>query len=75
LFVDETALIVAARKAGVKYIVKLSTYIQYIEIYSTSFYGRTHLAIEQFLEQGDIPFTSIRPHLFFNWLGFGLQYR
>jgi len=68
-FLDETDFIIAARRAGVKYIVKLSTFEPWMQIYSDPYYARSHLAVEFFLEHGDIPFTCLRANLFFNWLG------
>ncbi len=68
-FVDETDFIVAARKAGVKYIVKLSTFEGWMNVYAGPFYARAHLAVEYFLEHGDIPFTSLRANLFHNYVG------
>lgn len=41
--------------------------------YSPSFYGRSHIALEYFLEHGDIPFTSIRPPIFFPYLGVNIN--
>jgi uncharacterized protein YbjT (DUF2867 family) len=67
--VDETAFIIALRQAGVKYIVKLATFGKIMSVYSNVYYGRTHLAVEKFLEDGDVPFTSLRPNLFFETLG------
>lgn len=66
MFVVETDIINAARKAGAKYIVKLATVDSWMHVYNDLFYARSHLAVEHFLEQGDIPFTSLRPNLFHN---------
>lgn len=68
-FIHETDLIIAARKAGVKYIVKLSTVDKWMHVYGDRFYARSHLAVEYFLEHGDVPFTCIRANLFHNWVG------
>lgn len=34
-----------------------------------SHYPRSHLAVEMFLEQGDVPFTSLRPNIFTPFMG------
>jgi uncharacterized protein YbjT (DUF2867 family) len=67
-FLVETDLIIAARKAGVKYIVKLATVDAWMEVYCEAFYPRSHLAVELFLERGDIPFTCLRANLFHNFV-------
>eukprot|EP01112_Ceratiomyxa_fruticulosa_P015893 TRINITY_DN4748_c0_g1_i1.p1 TRINITY_DN4748_c0_g1~~TRINITY_DN4748_c0_g1_i1.p1 ORF type:complete len:276 (-),score=62.38 TRINITY_DN4748_c0_g1_i1:128-955(-) len=72
-FVDETNFIINAKNAGVKYIVKLSTYDKWMTVYGSPYYARNHLAVEFFLENGDIPFTCLRANLFCNWLGFDIE--
>jgi len=67
-FVDETEFIIGAKKAGVKYIVKLSTFELWMHVYGEPYYARSHLAVEFFLEHGDIPFTCLRANLFSNWV-------
>jgi len=67
-FVDETEFIIDAKKSGVKYIVKLSTFELWMHVYGEPYYARSHLAVEFFLEHGDIPFTCLRANLFNNWL-------
>ncbi len=52
-----------------KYIVKLATFEGWMNVYAEPFYGRAHLAVEYFLEHGDIPFTSLRSNMFHNYLG------
>jgi len=77
--IDETNFIILAHNAGVKYIVKLSTFTLFMDVYSPVYYGRTHLAVELLLQQGDIPFTCLRPNLFTNFFGIDptniLEYR
>ncbi|ELR22028.1 NmrAlike family protein [Acanthamoeba castellanii str. Neff] len=72
-FLVETDVIIAARKAGVEYIVKLSTVDAWMEVYSDIFYARSHLAVECFLERGDIPFTCLRANLFHTSVGIDLD--
>lgn len=73
LFVAETEFFRKCNENGVKYIVKLATTAPVMTPYSYSFYGRSHLAIEHFLELGSIPFTSLRPAVFYNYSGFSLD--
>lgn len=69
-FVDETELIRLAKEAGVKYIVKLATAPYAMKgVYEKNASGRSHQAIEFFLERGEVPWTSIRPNTFFFNLG------
>ncbi|KAF9546855.1 hypothetical protein EC957_009307 [Mortierella hygrophila] len=66
-FFDESALLVAALAAGVKYIVKLSTNLCFIDPTSPVYYGRTHWAVEELLstpEYGDVMWTALRPNVF-----------
>lgn len=44
-----------------------------MKVYSYSFYGRTHIAVEHFLDLGDIPFTTLRPATFFNYLALDIN--
>jgi len=68
-FLVETAYFIKAKNAGVKYIVKISTFGPAMQYSSEIFYPRAHLAVEHFLDQGTIPFTTIRPALFYVFLG------
>lgn len=72
LFIAETEFFRKCKEAGVQYIVKLATTGPVMTPYSYSFYGRSHLAIEHFLEIGSIPFTSLRPAVFYNYAGISL---
>ncbi|CAO3702405.1 unnamed protein product [Rhizopus stolonifer] len=66
-FVDESALYVALLHARVKYVVKVSTNLDFIGPTSPVFYGRTHWAIENMLSQPefkDLQWTSLRPNIF-----------
>eukprot|EP00026_Physarum_polycephalum_P011350 Phypoly_transcript_11568.p1 GENE.Phypoly_transcript_11568~~Phypoly_transcript_11568.p1 ORF type:complete len:291 (+),score=42.12 Phypoly_transcript_11568:185-1057(+) len=74
LFVDETEFLRQAYQAKVKYIVKLATAESFMkDPLDKRFYARSHIAIEHILEQGNIPWTSIRANLFFNWVGVDWQ--
>eukprot|EP00026_Physarum_polycephalum_P013058 Phypoly_transcript_13421.p1 GENE.Phypoly_transcript_13421~~Phypoly_transcript_13421.p1 ORF type:complete len:287 (+),score=54.84 Phypoly_transcript_13421:158-1018(+) len=69
-FVDETELIRLAKEAGVKYIVKLATGARAMKnVYAKIAAGRSHLAVEFFLERGDVPWTSLRPNTFYTNTG------
>eukprot|EP00026_Physarum_polycephalum_P007945 Phypoly_transcript_08018.p1 GENE.Phypoly_transcript_08018~~Phypoly_transcript_08018.p1 ORF type:complete len:291 (+),score=46.84 Phypoly_transcript_08018:549-1421(+) len=74
LFEEETEFLRQAYQAQVKYIVKLAT-AEYAmkDPLDKRFYGRAHVAIEHILEQGNIPWTSLRANLFFNSVGVDWQ--
>jgi uncharacterized protein YbjT (DUF2867 family) len=66
-YTDESALLVAMLTAGVKYVVRISTAQEYVQPSSPIYYGRTHWAIENMLQQpefGDMAWTSLRPNGF-----------
>jgi uncharacterized protein YbjT (DUF2867 family) len=66
-FVEESALYVALLHAGVKYVVKVSTNVEYISPTSPIFYGRSHWAIENLLSQPEfkaLQWTSLQPNFF-----------
>jgi uncharacterized protein YbjT (DUF2867 family) len=66
-FVDESALYVALLHAGIKYVVKVSTNVEYIGPTNPVFYGRAHWAIENLLSQPEfknLQWTSLQPNFF-----------
>lgn len=66
-FCDESDLLVAMLNANVKYVVKLSTMLEFIGPANPVYYGRTHWAIENLLSQpefGELQWTSLRPNVF-----------
>jgi len=63
-FHDETAFYSAAKQAGVSFVVKLATHQPFMYATSPVPYGRTHLALEDWLEKLELPFTSLRAHNF-----------
>ncbi|GKT49559.1 uncharacterized protein ColSpa_09740 [Colletotrichum spaethianum] len=66
-FVEESALHIALLHAGVKYVVRVSTNIEYIGPANPVYYGRTHWAIENLLSQPefkDLQWTSLQPNFF-----------
>lgn len=66
-FAEESALHVALLHAGVKYVVKVSTNVEYISPTSPIFYGRSHWAIENLLSQPEfkaLQWTSLQPNFF-----------
>lgn len=70
MFSDETDFLRDLRKANVKYIVKLATAEYFMDdALDKRFYARSHIAIENILEKGTIPFTSLRANLFMTWTG------
>ena len=65
---QETNFIRAAKRAGVRYIVKFSAYGAGLK--APHFYGREHGRGERELEASGLPFTILRPNGFFqNFLG------
>ena len=68
-FVDESKFLVACKDAGVEYLVKLSTNIHYVTPDNPVYYGRTHWAIENLLEQSafkKLNWTALRANFFAN---------
>lgn len=68
-FYDESSLHVAMLNANVKYVVKLSTMLEFIGPANLVFYGRAHWAIENLLHQPEfegLQWTSLRPNVFTN---------
>lgn len=66
-FVEESALYIALLNAGVKYVVRVSTFVGSVGPTSGVFYGRTHWAIENLLSQPEfksLQWTSLQPNLF-----------
>lgn len=64
-FVEESALHVALLHAGVKYVVRVSTNVEYVGPTNPVFYGRSHWAIENLLSQPDfqsLQWTSLQPN-------------
>lgn len=68
-FTDESLFYTAALNAGVKYVVRISTFTHFIGPASPVYYGRTHWAIENLLSQPefkDLHWTSLQPNYFGN---------
>jgi uncharacterized protein YbjT (DUF2867 family) len=66
-FIEESALYIALLNAGVKYVVKISTNVEYVSPTNPVYYGRTHWAIETLLSQPDfkdLQWTSLQPNFF-----------
>ncbi|KAK9761324.1 hypothetical protein K7432_013852 [Basidiobolus ranarum] len=66
-FVDESRLYLALLDAGVKYLVKISTNVEFISPNNPIYYGRSHWAAENLLSQPEfrhLQWTSLRPHYF-----------
>lgn len=66
-FVEESGLYVALLHAGVKYVVKVSTTVEYVSPTSPVYYGRSHWAIENLLSQPEfksLQWTSLQPNFF-----------
>ncbi|KAF4764603.1 hypothetical protein N7455_011027 [Penicillium solitum] len=66
-FAEESALYVALLHAGVEYVVKVSTNVEYIGPASPIFYGRSHWAIENLLSQPEfetLQWTSLQPNFY-----------
>ncbi len=66
-FTDETNFLLAARDAGVEYLVRLSTMVHYIQPDSPVFYGRQHWATEALLDTpafASLGWTSLQPNFF-----------
>ena len=70
-FTDESAFLTACKAAKVKYLVKLSTNIHFIGPDSPIYYGRSHWAIENLLEQTEfkqLNWTVLRANFFIGTL-------
>ena len=68
-FTDESGLYLALLRAGVKYVVKISTNTKYVTPTNAVFYGRSHWAIETLLSQPqfqDLHWTSLQPNFYSN---------
>lgn len=68
-FTDETAFHLAAKSAGIKYIVRISTGRSEVSLTSPIWYGRSHAAIEATLEElskedPSFRWTSLQPNGF-----------
>lgn len=66
-FTEESQLYLAALKADVKYIVRVSTFKHYTSPTSPLFYGRQHWAVENLLSQPEfdkLSWTSLQPNLY-----------
>ncbi|KZL84207.1 hypothetical protein CI238_11761 [Colletotrichum incanum] len=66
-FVEESALYIALLHAGVKYVVRVSTNVEYIGPTNPVYYGRAHWAIENLLSQpefNDLQWTSLQANFF-----------
>lgn len=66
-FVDESNFHVALLQAGVKYVVKLSTNVEYVTPTHPVYYGRSHWAIENLLSQPEfkgLQWTALQPNFF-----------
>ncbi|PVH67357.1 NAD(P)-binding protein [Cadophora sp. DSE1049] len=66
-FVEESALHVALLHAGIKYVVRVSTNVEYVGPTNPVFYGRSHWAIENLLSQPEfksLQWTSLQPNFF-----------
>jgi uncharacterized protein YbjT (DUF2867 family) len=65
--VEESALHIALLQAGVKYVVRVSTNVEFIGPTNPVFYGRSHWAIENLLSQTEfksLQWTSLQPNFF-----------
>ncbi|KAL7951706.1 hypothetical protein V8C42DRAFT_304948 [Trichoderma barbatum] len=70
-YVDESNLYLALLQAGVKYVVRISTFVEYVYPTTASHYGRTHWAIENLLSQpefAELQWTSLQPNFFTQYL-------
>ncbi|KAI1813712.1 NAD(P)-binding protein [Poronia punctata] len=66
-FPEESAFHLAALRAGVKYVVRISTTAANVRPDSATYYARTHWAIEALLstpEFRDLHWTSLQPNIF-----------
>lgn len=66
-FVEESALYLALLHAGINYVVRVSTNVEYISPISPVYYGRSHWAVENLLSQPEfksLQWTSLQPNFF-----------
>lgn len=66
-FSEESGFLLAALKAGVKYVVRISTAAPNVKPDCAAFYARTHWAIESMLSQPEfqgLQWTSLQPNSF-----------
>lgn len=66
-FTDETEFHLALRDAKVQHVVRVSTLTHYVHADSPVYYGRSHWAVENFLDQpalGPLGWTSLQPNFF-----------
>ncbi|THV44346.1 hypothetical protein BGAL_0666g00030 [Botrytis galanthina] len=66
-FAEESALYVTLLQAGVEYVVRVSTNVEYISPINPMYYGRSHWAIENLLGQTEfksMQWTSLQPNFF-----------
>ncbi|KAF2035965.1 hypothetical protein EK21DRAFT_96556 [Setomelanomma holmii] len=66
-FVEESGLYIALLQAGVEYVVKVSTTVEYVSPKSPVYYGCSHWAIEKLLslpEFDSLQWTSLQPNFF-----------
>ncbi|KAJ4990972.1 hypothetical protein SVAN01_03543 [Stagonosporopsis vannaccii] len=70
-FVEESTFHVAALKAGVKYVVRISTTAANVFPSNETYYPRTHWAIEALLSSSDfddLHWSSLQPNVFFSYV-------
>ncbi|KAF7891507.1 uncharacterized protein EAF02_001832 [Botrytis sinoallii] len=71
-FSEESQFLLAARAAGVKYVVRMSTTAANVHAVTLPYYARNHWAIEtllstpEFSASGDLKWTSLQPNGFTN---------
>ncbi|TIB92856.1 NAD(P)-binding protein [Wallemia mellicola] len=66
-FTEESKLYLAMLEAGVKYLVRVSTFVHFINPASPVYYGRIHWALETMLSQPEfdsLNWTSLQPNYF-----------
>ena len=72
-FAEESTFHVAALRAGVKYVVRISTTAANVKPDCDAYYPRTHWAIENMLQSPafeELQWTSLQPNVFTNfWMG------
>ena len=72
-FAEESTFHLAALRAGVKYVVRISTTAANVKPECDAYYPRTHWAIETMLESSafeKLQWTSLQPNVFTNvWMG------
>ena len=77
-FADESQFYIEALRAGVKYVVRISTTAANVRPETYAYYPRTHWAIENLLAQPGfeaLQWTSLQPNLFFSFaLGSAAQF-